>query len=351
MLPTKIESLTPEQIARLPEFVDKWRQIGLSTAPADRPRAEKAIAEMYRQGGLKPPKHIVWCGSPLSMCLTKEALSKKVGASVRASVGDSVWASVRASVGASVRASVGDSVWDSVGASVRASVWASVVDSVWASVGDSVGASVGDSVYGQHDAAGLGFYDYFRDACGLTKQTDKLAGLTELAHSAGWALPFRDICFVSERHDVVKQDERWRLHCETGPAVHYPDGFQIFAWHGVRVPEAAIMTPPEQITLDTVLAEQNAEVARVWMRRAGAHIWDDPRVQKLHSDIDGAGQPRELLRVAMPTGQPVTIVRVKCPSTGGEYRLRVPPTMTRCDESVAWTFRMKVDEYAPVAET
>ena len=323
MLPTKIESLTPEQIARLPEFVDKWRQIGLSTAPADRPRAEKAIAEMYRQGGLKPPKHIVWCGSPLSMCLTKEALSKKVGASVGDSVGDSVWASVRASVGASVRASVGDSVW----ASVRA------------------------SVYGQHDAAGLGFYDYFRDACGLTKQTDKLAGLTELAHSAGWALPFRDICFVSERHDVVKQDERWRLHCETGPVVHYPDGFQIFAWHGVRVPEAAIMTPPEQITLDTVLAEQNAEVARVWMRRAGAHIWDDPRVQKLHSDIDGAGQPRELLRVAMPTGQPVTIVRVKCPSTGGEYRLRVPPTMTRCDESVAWTFRMKVDEYAPVAET
>ena len=303
MLPTKIESLTPEQIARLPEFVDKWRQIGLSTAPADRPRAEKAIAEMYRQGGLKPPKHIVWCGSPLSMCLTKEALSKKVRASV--------------------------------------------VDSVRASVGDSVG----DSVYGQHDAAGLGFYDYFRDACGLTKQTDKLAGLTELAHSAGWALLFRDICFVSERHDVVKQDERWRLHCETGPVVHYPDGFQIFAWHGVRVPEAAIMTPPEQITLDTVLAEQNAEVARVWMRRAGAHIWDDPRVQKLHSDIDGAGQPRELLRVAMPTGQPVTIVRVKCPSTGGEYRLRVPPTMTRCDESVAWTFRMKVDEYAPVAET
>ena len=306
---------------------------------------------MYRQGGLKPPKHIVWCGSPLSMCLTKEALSKKVRASVVDSVRASVGDSVGASVGDSVWDSVGDSVWASVRDSVRDSVWASVRASVGASVRASVWASVGASVYGQHDAAGLGFYDYFRDACGLTKQTDKLAGLTELAHSAGWALPFRDICFVSERHDVVKQDERWRLHCETGPAVHYPDGFQIFAWHGVRVPEAAIMTPPEQITLDTVLAEQNAEVARVWMRRAGAHIWDDPRVQKLHSDIDGAGQPRELLRVAMPTGQPVTIVRVKCPSTGGEYRLRVPPTMTRCDESVAWTFRMKVDEYAPVAET
>jgi len=38
------------------------------------------------------------------------------------------------SVGASVRASVWDSVRASVGASVRASVWDSVGDSVWASV-------------------------------------------------------------------------------------------------------------------------------------------------------------------------------------------------------------------------
>ena len=48
---------------------------------------------------------------------------------------------------ASVRASVGASVWDSVLDSVRASVWASVWDSVWASVGASVRASVGDSVW------------------------------------------------------------------------------------------------------------------------------------------------------------------------------------------------------------
>jgi len=91
----------------------------------------------------------------------------KAWASVRASVGASVWGSLWAYVGASlwdsvrdsVWASVGDSVWDSVrasvwasvGDSVRASVWASVWDSVgdsvWASVGASVGGSVGGSVW------------------------------------------------------------------------------------------------------------------------------------------------------------------------------------------------------------
>jgi len=68
---------------------------------------------------------------------------KKIMASVRASVGDSVRDSVRDSVGASVWDSVGDSVRASVGDSVGASVRASVRDSV----GASVRASVGDYSY------------------------------------------------------------------------------------------------------------------------------------------------------------------------------------------------------------
>ena len=35
----KIEKLTPEQIAKMPEYIEKWTKIGLSTEPADRPRA------------------------------------------------------------------------------------------------------------------------------------------------------------------------------------------------------------------------------------------------------------------------------------------------------------------------
>ena len=54
-----LEKLTAEQEARVSEFREKWLAIGLSTAPADRRRAEAAIAEMYRQGGLPPPKKIV----------------------------------------------------------------------------------------------------------------------------------------------------------------------------------------------------------------------------------------------------------------------------------------------------
>lgn len=83
----KINHLTPEQIARFPAYVDKWTRIGLSTAPADRPRAEAAIHLMYKDAKLATPK-IVWCSSPLAMGLTRAILQdEKFGASVWASVG------------------------------------------------------------------------------------------------------------------------------------------------------------------------------------------------------------------------------------------------------------------------
>ena len=236
----RINSLTPEQIAKFPAYVQEWTGYGVCTDPADRIRAEAAIAAMYEIAGKKPPR-IVWCDSPLSMALTRAVVQKlpaSVGASVRASVRASVWASV----------------WDSVGASVRASVW----DSVW--------DSVRDSVYGQYDASWLAFYRFFRDECGMTGETEKLRGLWELCQSCGWILPFENVCFASERHDVCKLDGRGVIHCEDGPAIHYRDGFSVHAWHGTRVPPNWI-EGRANLKASEVMAERNVEV-----RRAGIEI-------------------------------------------------------------------------------
>jgi hypothetical protein len=40
----------------------------------------------------------------------------------------------------------------------------------------------------------------------------------------------------------------------------------------------------------------------------------------------------------------------RCPSTGRDYVLRVPPTMNSAREAVAWTFGMKAEEYQPISQ-
>ena len=302
-----IERLTKAQTARFPEYVERWTKIGLCTEPMDRERAKRAICSMYTNAGLSEPK-VAFCGSPFGDVVARRiALSKpasvvdsvvdsvraSVWSSVRDSVGnsvrdsvwssvrDSVWSSVGDSVRDSVRSSVWDSVWSSVRDSVRDSVWSSVWDSVgssvrdsvrdsvWSSVWDSVGNSVRDSVYGQHDADWLSFYAYFRDVCGPVEQTEPLVGLFELAKSAGWALPCERICWVSERHDVVQLNAEGRLHCNDGPAIHYPDGWSIYALNGVRVPEWLVETKAARLDARKFAELDNAEIRREFVRKVG----------------------------------------------------------------------------------
>jgi len=185
---TRVDTLTGEQRARMPEWVERWVRIGLATTEGEtgeerdarRARAEAAVGAHYHASNLDPPMRKVWVTSPLAgvfafsgaalilaarnrasvgAVAVRDSVSAAVRGSVRASVDAAVHASVDASVDAAVRdsvdAAVRDSVYASVYASVDASVDAAVRDSVnaavrasvRASVHDSVRASIGDSVY------------------------------------------------------------------------------------------------------------------------------------------------------------------------------------------------------------
>ena len=341
----KIIELTAEQRARFPEFVEKWTKIGLSTEPADRPRAEEAITMMYRAAGLPPPKKIVWCGSPLSQGIVRAIIIDKRPKHPGDSVG----------------ASVGASVWDSVGASVR--------DSVGARVRDSVGASV----YGAHDASWLAFHNFFHDAIGLEEQTDKLGGPWLLAQSAGWAIPHQNICWVSERHHILERNERGQLHSVSGPAVAYPDGWTIYAVNGVRVPEFVIMRP-QTITTNLIDAETNAEVRRVMIDRykhgeeisgAAAYLRDAGGTTIDYDERWGTLRMREV-----PNDEPILMVEVvnrtrEIDGSFKHYWLRVNPECRPLHEdgtmglpqsltahaAVASTFGKRADEYCPEFES
>jgi hypothetical protein len=397
MLP--IERLTDAQKARAAEFRDRWMQIGLCTDPADRPRAEAAIRQIYRLGGLEPPVRIVWCGSPLSQGLTRsimvankpiENLWESVGTNVRhhidwgdtnrrSSVSHSIWQSVGDRVEERIRATVRNNVWASVADSAGAIVKDNVADSVWDSVRVSVGdrvwdgieatardgvcvglrASVEASVYGSHDAAWLAFHHYFYEVLGLTDQAGSLPGLWELAQSAGWALPHQNICWVSERHHILSRDDRGRLHCNTGPACAYPDGWAIYAVHGVRVPRYVI-EDPAQIDVARIGAETNAEIRRVMIERyrhgenvsgSAAYVRDSGAKRLDHDERFGT-----LWRRDLPNDEPIVMIEVinSTPEPDGRFKrywLRVPPGTKTAHEAVAWTFGVPAKDYAPTVET
>ena len=108
--------------------------------------------------------------------------------------------------------------------------------------------------------------DYFRAVCGLTGETEPLAGLLLIAAQADWIIPHRHICWVSEPPQVLKTDEFGRLHSASGPALQYGDGFAIYAWKGVEVP-ARLIERPEQITIADIDRAVDIHVRRCMIER------------------------------------------------------------------------------------
>jgi hypothetical protein len=191
---------------------------------------------------------------------------------------------------------------------------------------------------------------------GLTAETYRMSGLWELAQSAGWALPHRNICWVCERPSMLARDDRGWLHAVAGPACAWPDGWAIYAVHGVCVP-ADVIERPAGITVEGIDRERNTEIRRIMMERyrhgeetsgAAAYIRDAGGERLDHDESFGT-----LWRRNVPNDEPIVMVEVvnATPEPDGSrkgYWLRVPPRMTTAREAVAWTFGLSTREYDPV---
>ena len=294
---SKLEKLTKEQEDLIPVIRDKWINLALhGGTKIDKEEVTAGIKWLYYSANLKEPE-VVFINGP-------KDFSKKWGIKK-----------------ASVWASVGDSVRDSVGDSVR--------DSVWASVGDSVR----DSGYGQHDANWLGFYDYFNNVVKLEKQTEKLKGLWIIAQSANWFIPHKNICWISERHDVCKLKDG-KIHADGGPAIHYPDGFSVWALNGVRVPQIIAETPTEKLDAKLLLKEQNAEVRREIVRKIGIErICQKLNAKMIDKTDDGM---YELLMLDLGDGRSRPYLKMRNPSIGVYHIEGVEPGINTVEKALNW---------------
>jgi len=254
-----------------------------------------------------------------------------------------VWANVRDNVGANVWDNVWVNVWDNVranvGANVRDNVWDNVWDNVGANVGANVRANVRDNelkyesfaAYGSiSDYGWVSFYDFFTQVGvlnhdGFNKFKDLLlSGIYDMIQLEG-------VCIVCELPKVIKRNAQGRLHSASGSAIKWSDGYEIFYWNGVSVPEKWIMKPNE-ITRDEILKEDNAEKRRCLREIIGAKeyydiITDGEGMNLIDEDIDNQGFPMKLYQTKSNDsiiGKKVMVLEVTCPSTNRIYNLYPP---------------------------
>lgn len=302
-MPERIDKLTPEQEAMLPEWRDKWIAIGLSTESASREDAEEALRACYKFADLNGDAlELRWVESPEQM-----------------------------------------------GAEVRKLGWEG---SVW-------------SAYcgGQTWAAWPAYESYFREVVGLKLDGDlsqRGAAYAKLIASTGPMLLFDDIAIMCDRPKVIRMEEG-QLHAEGKAAIEWRDDTGIYAWRGQVVEQRYVCDEPTVAWIDK---EDNAELRRVLLERMGTEafitkaeaevIEDDPRWGRLLRRKMGANAEED-----------VWAVLVTCPTTGRRYALGVHPEIrpllgdgtygdpqpATARNAVAASFGLRGEEYDPGLET
>jgi hypothetical protein len=260
-------------------------------------------------------------------------------------VGQQVWQKVRQQVGQQVEQQVGQQV--------RQQVEQQVGQQVEQQVGQQVRQQVWQFVYpyltGQFDASYLSFYDYINEE--LNVKFNKHWQWYKKTSSVGLIYPLESICVICNKPKLILFDNQNRLHSLDSPAILYPDGWGIYAVHGIRVPEG-IIKDKKSITVSKIETEQNAEIRRVMIELYGqAEYLQQSGAKLIHSDNLGKLWLKEITE-----DEPMVMVQVKnsTPELDGtfkDYFLRVPPNMKNASEAVAWTFGMKKQQYNPLIQT
>lgn len=387
--PTRAKgAVTEEEKAKMALVAQKWIAIALRTEPIEPEKIAPAIRRLYRAADLEEPL-VVTASSPLAMALAGMLATTML--SLRETNGADDLEVLNTLTTDILHSS--PEITDAIRLNVVRCVAECVPQSEPGLVAKNAGVPLEDRLKaarlvlkdacknwrfahqgGNMWAGSPAYYEAMRDVIGLTGLDcwEKYQPWEDCAKEGSFRYLHEKFCIVSDFPSALTTDAEHRPHAEDGPSHEWRDGWKLFHIHGVRVAEHVVMAP-QTITAEQITGEQNQEVRRVMIERMG---WDRfcsiCKMRVLHrdtltakfptvpvSDLVEPGQrfvydyrdgteTAELLEAEGITdfeNRPLRFVRLTDPSTGRQYTLRVPATVTRCYEGVGFTFGKTEDEY------
>jgi len=352
---------------RFARTVRVWSALATSSVPADRAAAEAGVADAYREAGLTPPKHTVWCEGP------RELARLRSGATFRMKSGDCVASEMTQGLDfadATMRVRLRRQDYEKLMAPLsmaQAQLRDTVVDALrfdpalprdersvltrlygWLRGTDPLGLwypRFTDFGIGQYHGERFIAHDFVRQQAGGRYGTSDISALGEVVRNVGLFIPYRHIAVLVERHASLALDDIGRLHAQDGPAMTYRDGWQYYAWKGVgiqpwMIDEGSCLTLADiERELDPAVRHCMVDIVtpEVFVRAGHARRVADDEYGTLWRHFWRFGGSWAAVEVANGTPEPDGSIK--------RYFLQVPGNMQTPLQAVAWTYGMTPREY------
>ena len=333
----QISQLTPEQEALIPVYREKWQKMAISTEPIHREKAANAIKAAYEAIALPEPE-IIFYDSPYT-ALIKLGDARGDRLANTPDRGKAVRLQIESRVLFPIKKQLEDQVAINVRSKLRDSLYfppQNELETCLESIGDlamQCTQQLSEKIPPELWAVYSSLYDYYIGALNC-QYSDRAWDLFHgVVSQCGWLFPYEKVCVVCDRPRELYFDEENHLHAEGFPAIVFADGFNIYAYHGVILPEKYGKIYPEKWQSEWIFSEENAELRRVLIQGIGY----DRLCQELQATELDYWQGYSLLRIDKTVDiEPINLLKMNCPSTNYIHVLRVPPDIELAREAIKW---------------
>jgi len=168
-------------------------------------------------------------------------------------------------------------------------------------------------------------------------------------------VPLEKVCLICDRPTKLSFDSEYRLHAEGEPAILFADGYSLYSYHGITLPEKYGSVHPRHWQAQWYLEENHSRLRKLLIEVLPSQQWqsqwllEESDAEVLRVLIQGIGYARAcqelqateldswqeytLLRIDNTDVEPINLLTRTSPSTGQIHVLRVPPDIQSAHEA------------------
>ncbi|MDZ7965069.1 MAG: hypothetical protein RM368_08845 [Nostoc sp. DedSLP03] len=348
-----IYTLTPEQEALIPVYREKWRAIALSTERIDREKAAEAVKATYVLIGMEEPEIVFYDSPNAALITTLSKLSQERGSdwdgwdlwgelciydlpplNVCYDLEDELYKQIARELYSLLRFELKTKLENSINNCNHCwELWSELDKELESQLQLEVENAKDDCIEYEISACRASFNDFCISVLNCVYDRVKWNSFESVVKECGWIFAGKYICIVCDRPLHLRFDNQNRLHAEGEPAIEFTDGYSLYSYHGVTLPEKYGKIHPQQWQSQWLLSEENAELRRVLIQGIGyARICQELQAIELDN-----WQEYTLLGIDNNVDiEPIYLLKMACPSTGFIHALRVPPNINSAREAISW---------------
>jgi len=265
ILPTVLNKLTLEQENLIPVISEKWRNIALSTDRIDHQKARIAIQEAYSIMGKSTPE-IIFFDSPYAALNTKlkfpikDHLHRQIEYNLENELESLLWKFLDIPL----VSELDNLLCQLLEAKLMNEMYYLIKDELDGRLNhqsqNELNNCIQPELWGVFHASWI---DFFISVLNCTPNRKNLQIFQSLIKLCGWIFPYKNTCLVSERPIKLSFDSQNHFHALGSPAIEFADGFCVYAYHGVRLPQKYGALHPNKWQTQWLIEEKNTELLNV----------------------------------------------------------------------------------------